>query len=94
MEIIAKINIWCKDTQNSDNYLYASVLKKYNTTLIPFNGMEFENPAFKKPKVIKNTTICPEENGYKLFLGNHEGNTKEECKQIVNMYESHGWEKS
>jgi hypothetical protein len=68
MKIIAQINLICKDEQNPNGYLYAVLSKEYNTTLIPMNGMEFEDPVWKKPRIIQNITICPEENYYVLFI--------------------------
>ena len=70
MSIIINVNVICKDEQNPNGYLYAFLSKEYNTTLIPMNGMEFEDFAWKNPRIIQNTTLCPENNCYSLWLGN------------------------
>ena len=88
MKITIKISIVCPN-----NWINVSLSKKYDTELVPMIGMEFEDVAFNQPKKIINISIRPEDDEYFVYLGSDEGNSTNDCQQIVEMYESHDWKR-
>ncbi len=91
--IIVDLAIICVNDENPNGYVYSMMRKEYNTNLVPIAGMEFEDPAWKNPRVIQNVTLIPEENCYLLWLGDDRDIGVERCEQKTHMYKLHHWQK-
>ncbi|WP_445399899.1 hypothetical protein [Zobellella sp. An-6] len=89
MKLIIDLMVLCKESNSS--YVYRSVRREWETSLVPIAGMEIEDSAWKRPREIKRVTMNPECGYYHLWVGDDNAETKEQSQRQVEMYISHGW---
>lgn len=89
MKIIAHLSIISDKPPNS--YVYSDTSKEYECQLIPIKGMDFEDPAWEKPKEIMHVTLNPTEKYYFIYLGEERYSDDEKCKTRLETYRYHGW---
>lgn len=89
MKLIVDLNILCDAPGN--RHVYAMVRKEYDTDLVPMVGMELEDSAWKKSRPIRSVAINPAEGYYYIYAGDDTGQDEGRCKQLEQMYQTHGW---
>jgi hypothetical protein len=90
MKLIIDVNVLLNEPNN--NHLFGAARRTLETDLVPAEGMEIEDSAWKHPRVIKRVTMNPEEGYYLVWAGDDETDEKERAKNQLKMYQSHGWE--
>ncbi|HZF07244.1 MAG TPA: hypothetical protein VFE33_00490 [Thermoanaerobaculia bacterium] len=85
MKISIHVNIDC------DRYVYATVVREYETDLVPMIGMHFEDTAWKESRTIQGISINPVEGYYDIYVGSDKRKDEDQCEKLKQMYLMHGW---
>lgn len=93
MKLIISLMVMAKNSNRMGNYLVGIVHREWDTNLVPAVGMEIEDSAWKKPRVLNGVTINPEENYYLTWVNEDVADTEELANQHIKMYLSHGWKR-
>lgn len=66
--------------------------KKFECSVVPVEGMYFENRAWTGPKLIDRVRINPEEDTYFIRLEPFVFDTSESCDQFIASLRECGWQ--
>lgn len=89
MEIIYCINIIC--SSGPGRSIHAMLMKRYESNIIPSDGIFFEDLAWKEPKRATSIICNLNEDHYLLQFEDVEKADKDQCEREEKMYRIHGW---
>ena len=89
MKVIASMNVLTKE-----NGLYEILHKDIETSLIPVEGMDYEDSTFNDPVKITSVTCNFDNHYYYITLPKVEFDSEDAAKEFTDMTKLHGWTSS